>query len=337
MLPDSNFLSAPVWLINLLHIVTLSLHLMAMNFVFGGLIVLLFAKIKDKWNNPAVANYVKMLPNIMAATVSFGVAPLLFAQLLYPRQIYSSAIVSAWFWLLITAAAIISYYLFYAATFGKNQNRTKTYLTLAVIGLFYISFVYSSVFSLAEHPVQTAELYAANQSGMVINPAVGTYIFRWLHMVLGAITVGAYFVGVFGKNNDELFQQAKKFFLYGMVSAMVIGFAYMFTLGDLLRPFMRSIGIWMIMLGLIFSLGSLHFFMKKKLCLSGIMLSVSFVGMVIARHTVRLLRLEDYLSLESMKFVPQWSIFIIFLICFVIAIALIWYMLKLFFAKDQTT
>ena len=77
MLPDSNFLSVPLWIIDTLNIVTLSLHLVAMNFMFGGIIILLFGKFEDKWNNPIVEKFIKLFPNAMAMTVSFGVAPLL--------------------------------------------------------------------------------------------------------------------------------------------------------------------------------------------------------------------------------------------------------------------
>ena len=98
-LPDYNFLSAPLWLITTLHIVTLSLHFVAMNFLFGGTVVLLFGRMAGKWNDPAVRDYIKLLPSSMAATVTLGVAPLLFLQLVYYQQAYSAAIVSAWVWL----------------------------------------------------------------------------------------------------------------------------------------------------------------------------------------------------------------------------------------------
>jgi len=53
-LPDYNFLSAPLWLVTVLHIVTLTLHFLAMNFVVGGLIAILWGKFTDRWNNPVV-------------------------------------------------------------------------------------------------------------------------------------------------------------------------------------------------------------------------------------------------------------------------------------------
>ncbi|KAA3633780.1 MAG: hypothetical protein DWP97_08370 [Calditrichaeota bacterium] len=336
-LPDYNFISAPLWLVTVLHIVTLSLHLIAMNFLFGGIIVLIFGKVTNKWENAVVQKFIKLFPNAMAATVSFGVAPLLFVQLVYAKQVYSASIVSGWFWLMIIVVAIITYYLLYASSFAKKTDgKQKVYLTIAMVGLLYISFVYSSVFSLAEKPDLYAALYAQNQSGLVLNTDIGSYLFRWLHMVFGAITVGGFFVGLLGRNDDEVFKLGKNFYLWGMVGSIATGFAYMLGLGEMLKPFMRSPGIWLVTVGFFLSLGSLHFMFKKKFLMSSIMLGVSFLSMVITRHVVRLLALEGFFDPSSLPVNPQWGIFIIFLILFVLMVAVVWYMLKLFFGPQET-
>jgi hypothetical protein len=119
-LPDYNFLPAPLWLITILHVVTLTLHLTAMNFLFGSLIVVVFGRIDDKWRDPTVKTFVRLLPTAMAATVTLGVAPLLFLQLVYYQQAYAAAIVSAWPWLMIVVAVIFAYYFLYGASFAAE-------------------------------------------------------------------------------------------------------------------------------------------------------------------------------------------------------------------------
>ena len=334
-LPDYNFLSAPLWLVTILHIVTLTLHFLAMNFLLGGVIVLLMGKFTERWQNPAVQKLLKMFPNAMAATITFGVAPLLFVQLVFAKQVYSASIVSAWFWLMIMVVAIVVYYFLYASSFSINSKVSKagTYLTIGLIGLLYISFIYSSVFSLAERPALIGSLYAANQSGLVINTEIGTYIFRWLHMLLGAVTVGAFFVGLFAGDNEPAFAIAKKFYLWAMVAAMVLGLAYLFTMGDYILPFMRSVAIWLLLVSIVLSLGSLHFFFKKKFVPAALMMIVSLIGMVTIRHFVRLIHLDGLFDPSTIPFQPQWSIFVVFLLCFVIATGLVWYMFRLYFAK----
>lgn len=334
-LPDYNFLSAPLWLVTTLHIVTLTIHFLAMNFVLGGIIVLLLGKFNDKWQNPAVQKLVKLFPNAMAATITFGVAPLLFVQLVFAKQVYSASIVSGWFWLMIFVAAMISYYFLYASSFASNKTGKPvgTYLVLALIGLVYISFIYSSVFSMAERPELYHSLYAGTQSGLLINTDIGSYAFRWLHMLLGAVTVGGFFVGVFGKDNEGAFSVAKTFYLWGMVAAMILGLAYLFTLGEFILPFMRSAAVWLLLVSIVLSLGSLHFFFKKKFWMSGLMMVVSLIGMVFIRHSVRLMHLDGLFDPATIPVKPQWSVFLLFLICFLLAVGLVWYMMRLFFAK----
>ena len=338
-LPDYNFLSAPLWLITILHIVTLTLHFAAMNFLFGGTIVLLFGKMNDKWRDPTVKMYVRLLPTAMAATVTLGVAPLLFVQLVYYQQAYSAAIVSGWLWLGIIDAAIVAYYFFYGASFAADgkPGRMPVFLAISFAMLLFISFVYSTVFSMAERPDLYRMLYADNQTGMVVNTDVGSWIFRWLHMVLGAVTVGGFFVGFIGRKNEPAFQMGKTFFLFGMVVTMLVGLAYLFTLGDYLRPFMRSPAIWLLMVSIVLSLGSLHFFFKKKWLGAGLMLFVSMLGMVVIRHILRLIVLEGHFDPGTIRVAPQWSVFALFLVCFVVAVGLVWYMLRLYITDWRRT
>ena len=333
-LPDYNFISVPFWLLTALHALTLTLHFAAMNFMFGGIVVILLGKIDDRWNNPAVQNFVKLFPSAMAATITFGVAPLLFVQLAFHQQLYSASIVTGWFWLMIITAAIVSYYLLYAAAFTKKMARKGVYLSLALIGLLYISFIYSSTFSMAESPDLTKMLYAERQDGFLVNPDIGSYIFRWLHMILGAVTVGAFFVGWIGRNNEQVAQAGKTFYLWGMVSAMVLGFVYLMTFGKFLLPFMRTPGIWLVTVSLVLSLGSLHFFFKGKFKQSGLMLFASLLAMVLTRHFARLVHLADFYNPADMPVKPQWSVFVLFVLCFVVMLLVLWYMFRLFFKAE---
>jgi MFS family permease len=338
-LPNHDFLSAPLWLITTLHIVTLTLHFAAMNFMVGGVIVILFGRLNDRWNDPTVRKFIKLFPSAMAATITFGVAPLLFVQLVYGGQVYSASIVSGWFWLMIVAVAIVCYYFLYGAAFASEgaHTRLKIYLSIALAGFIYISFVYSSVFSLAERPDLYMALYAGNQAGTVINPEIGSYIFRWLHMLLGAVTVGAFFVGWLGKENEQAYNAGKGFYLWGMVAAMLLGLFYLFSFGEHIVKFMRTPAVYWLLVSIVLSPGSLHFFFKKRFLPSGLMLLVSLVGMVIIRHYVRLMFLADHFSPSSLPVRPQWSIFILFLLCFAVAVWLIGYMLRLFFSSRQQT
>ena len=337
-LPDYNFLSAPLWLITVLHIVTFTLHLVAMNFMVGGIIIVLNGSLNGRRDDSTVEMFIKMFPTIMAATVTLGVAPLLFLQLVYGRQVYAASIVSGWFWIMIFAVVIVCYYCLYIAAFrGKGRKKlVNTCLSIALICFFYISFVYSSVFSMAEHPDLYKALYTVNQSGMVINPDIGSYFLRWLHMLTGAVMVGGFFIGLAGKESEEVFGIGRVFYIGGMIITMAVGLGYIFTFGNNLVPFMKSPATPLLLVSITLSLGSLFYFLRKNFLPSGMMLLVSFAGMVYVRHLLRVLNLKDYFDPAMVPIKSQWLFFTIFLVCFIIAIALIVYMLKLFFQTDNT-
>jgi hypothetical protein len=337
-LPDSNFLSAPLWLVTVLHVITLSLHFLAMNFLFGGILIVLRAGSVNRWQDPVVKKLVRIFPTAMAATVTLGIAPLLFLQLVFPRQVYSAAIVSGWLWLAVIPVVIVTYYALHRASLkGDDATAAKrSSLLLALLGMLYVSLVFSSVFSMAERPGLIHGLYAHDQSGFLLNPEAGDYFLRWLHMILGAATVGGFFAGLIGKDHPEAFASGRSLYLWGMVSASVAGIGYLIVLKPLLPAYMHTPGIWTLTAAIILSLGSLHFFFVKKFLPSGLMLFLSLIGMVTARHYVRLVKLQGQFDPASWRVAPQWSPFILFLICFVLMLAVLIYMLRLFFTAKQT-
>jgi MFS family permease len=331
-LPGYEFLPAPVWLITALHILTLTLHFTAMNILLGGVIVILLGRFGDRWSQPIVKRIVRLLPTVMAATVTLGVAPLLFAQLIYHRQLYAAAIVSGWFWLLIIVAAIAAYYLLYtAALAAEGSRRTRFVVPIALVPLLYIAFVYSSVFSMAERPGLVASLYAAHQGGGAINADVSSWLWRWLHMIAGAVTVGAFFLGIFGRDDSRFHQISRRFLLWGLILSAVLGVIFLLAELDYLKPLMHSAGIWALAASFVLSLGSLHLYFKRRFAPAATLMFLSLGGMVFLRHMLRLIHLEGRLDPEAIPVQPQWTVFVLFLIFFVVALGTVGWMLRVYF------
>ncbi|OGQ27888.1 MAG: hypothetical protein A3I75_05805 [Deltaproteobacteria bacterium RIFCSPLOWO2_02_FULL_50_16] len=332
-LPDYNFLSAPLPLITLLHIFTFSLHLIAMNFMLGGVIIVLWGGFNNRWEDLTVQKFVKLFPTAMAATISLGIPPFLFLQLVYSKQVYAAAIMSGWFWLMIIPVLVVTYYCFYSVSFSQKTNKQYRRLLLWVVllGLLYVSFIYSSIFSMAERPAFMKSLYTLHQSGVMLNTNFGDYLFRWGHMVFGAITIGGFFIGLVGRDNAQAFSVGKTFFLGGMIVTALLGTLYLFTLNEYWAVLMRRGTLYFLSLGIILSFSSLHFFFRKKFMISGTMVFASLITMVTTRHSLRLVRLAEDFDPSLIKIDPQWSIVFFFLFFFVLAIALIGYMLRLYF------
>jgi len=332
-LPGYEFISVPLWLITTLHIVTLALHFAAVGFLFGGLVVLLGGRIEDRWHNATVRQYVTLLPTAMAATITLGVAPLLFTQLVYHRQIYAAAIIGAWFWLLILVLAAVAYYLLYGASFMASASPLAKWLFPAALALLGISFIYSSVFSLAERPDAMKALYAATQSGWGLNPHLGDYLLRWLNMIAGAVAVGGLSFALLARNDEAAFRAGRTFFLGGVIGGIGIGVCRVALLGPELDPFLHSVAFGASMAGAMLALGALFLFTRQKLPLSALLLFLSIVSLVSARHAMRVVRLGETPSPAVTNVQPQWGIFLVFLVCFVLALGLVAYMVRAYFCQ----
>ena len=74
---------------------------------------------------------------------------------------------------------------------GDLAARAPRRLLLAFLALLFVSLVLSSVFTFAERPSAIAEAWAADPSGLVLNPELGRWLPRWLHLVAGALVIGS--------------------------------------------------------------------------------------------------------------------------------------------------
>lgn len=331
-----DFIPSPLWLLLVLHILTLTLHFIAMNLLAGGAAILAYLGMTGRGQTLAARRYLRTLPAIMAATITLGVAPLLFVQLIYPRQVYGASITSGWLWLAIIPLLIVAYYLVYAASLGKPASgHAKWYLLGALAVFLYVSFVYSSVFSMGERMGLIKALYAKSQSGLIVNPALGEYLARWGHMLLGAVTVAGFLLGALAGEDEATFRTAKRIFLWGMLATAALGIVYLFTLSDIIRPFMLGPGIVAVTLGVVLSLMALYFFFTRRLWVAGSLIFVSMLAMVFARHEVRLLRLAGVYDPGTVPVHPQWGVFALFLFFFVVALGVVVWMARAFFSGPK--
>jgi hypothetical protein len=332
--PSYEFLPAPLELLTLLHLVTLTLHFVAMGALVGGLGTLALAGLPGKWQRPAVGRFVRLLPTLMSLTVTLGVAPLLFLQLVYHRQVYAAAIVSAWLWLGLLGAAMIAYYLLYTANRKPESGGTRNPLPLlaALLLLVFVALVFTSVFTLAERPATIAAAWAADSSGAVLNPEVSRWLPRWLHALAGALLVGAFVLAFFAGEDEELAASVRVSALGSAAAAVVLGVAALVGLGDDLVPYMRSPAVWWLLISFVLMLAALHLLFRRQLVPAAGALGVSLFAMVVQRHLARTVVLRDAFDPATIPEASQWGVFALFLACFVAMAAAVAWMLRLFFA-----
>ena len=178
-------LPAPVWLFKTLHNLTLALHLASVDLLLGGLMLaLVFALIGQK--QPA-GMIIHRLPTLMAFVINLGVPPLLFAQVLYGRALYTSSVLIGTYWIAVIFLLMASYYGLYVSAKRADERRAWTAPGLAALLLMLtIAFIYSNNMTLMLRPQVWPAMYHGAPNGFQLNTSDPTLLARWLFFIAGA-------------------------------------------------------------------------------------------------------------------------------------------------------
>ncbi len=148
--------SAPYWFVELFKTIGFALHLIPMGIWLVGipcsLLLWLFGGVTSK---RLAQRFFRQLPLIVTLGVSFGVLPLLFTQLAYPKAFYTTTIVLGAHWFFTTFLAALAYYVSYLAACAARAEkfwRTALYAFLASCCYSLLGLIFSSVWTLFERP-----------------------------------------------------------------------------------------------------------------------------------------------------------------------------------------
>ncbi len=339
----------PYVLFTLLHWLTLTLHFVAMNFLFGGVMLMIISK-TSPYRKLLFAEKLQAFPTSMAATVTLGVAPLLFLQVIYGKFFYSATVISGVNWFLVVPVAIAVYYLLYMASMKENLSDSSRVKLLigAFLGMLYISLTLTTMSDLASKPYLWAEMYKACPGGWSLNPSWGQTIFRWLHIVTGALAVGGIVIQVYTlyhskvKGNRDLMNFGGKMFLMGTLKATIFAIIYLFTLEPMvLIGFLASPGFHVILAAVVLNIVIVWLVFKtstsmnpRPLIFTNMVLTfMAIFLMVMTRHYLRLVFLEGEFDPTMIATQSQTGPMIMFLVTFVIGLVVLFWMLKVYFGK----
>jgi hypothetical protein len=350
--PDPNPLPAPYWVFELLLVVTFALHILAMNFMLGGALLALLARWRQKGNQFGTRIFrdvAKKVPVMMAATISLGIAPLLFVQVLYGQYFYTSSILVAWPWFLVLVFLIAAYYGFYFVSYrGERRPRSAGRVMLFSTTLvLIIGFIYTNNLTLSQVPANWAKKYFSSTSGWDLNLSEPTLLPRYLHFMTAAVAVGGLYLVLLAwskwKQDSEyaraIFQLGGKAFLYATMTQVVIGFWFLFSLPRALRMVFLGadrLATGLLCFGIVGALASI-FMMSAALKKGNIRLAALGVtgitalvvlSMSVMRELLRMAYLKPYYNPRQFAVQTQWSPFLLFLALFVAGAAFWFVMLK---------
>ena len=349
---DPNPLPAPYWVFKLLLIVTFVLHIIAMNFMLGGAVLALASKWRSKSGEAAnriFFDLAKKLPVLLPATITLGIAPLLFLQVLYGQFFYTSSILMAWPWFLVLVFLTVAYYGFYYVSYrgGRNPGKAGKVLFGGTILIFLIGFVFSNNITLSQTPGRWSAKYFADPAGWNLNLSEPTLIPRFLHFFVAAVALGGLllvFMALANWKRDheyarQLLQFGGKAFMYATMAQIVVGVVFLVSLPrDMRMLFMgdNPAATILLMVGLLGAIAAI-FLMSEALrkenlriagCyVPGIMVIV-IAGMSVMRDILGDAYLQPYFHPEQFVVKTQWSVLPLFLALFVAGVILWLVMMK---------
>ena len=321
---DPFGLPAPAWVFELLMLVTMLLHVLFMNLALGGAwlatLLDLLTLVRRGNHNHTVRVIWQAMPVALSFTITTGVAPLLFVQVLFGQFFYTATVFMGFTWFALVPLLIVGFYLVYVLVYRLSSLLTRQLgrwdrapgkrllLSLLCAVLFAaVAWVLTNNHMLSIQPDRWAQRGTWLQNRFGVTPA--TTHPRFAHNVAGAIAVAGLWLAGIGwwrrwrqADPPEIATLITKTglwtFLHMVVLAAIFGVVLFFMLPQevsrrLLSPSVYTVLWWVGLLGVV---GQLMFGVlalqqptrfKWFAGLSACAI-VTLVGMVAVREAVRL-------------------------------------------------
>ncbi|MFH0882650.1 MAG: hypothetical protein V2A56_06675 [bacterium] len=343
MIPSPESIPAPFWLFEILNGLLFLIHILLVNVVLGGSLILLVTRLRTggtelgRTLSGAVCN---KLPATLAMAITIGIAPLLFVQVIYGHLFYSSSVLMGWWWLAVIPALILAYYGIYVHNrMGTSKPQLGTFaIAVSAIIFLYISFTYSNNLTLTERP-EVWGAYLGSRGGTLLNIGDPTLFPRWLHFVTASVAIGGLFMAYVWRRRERhgdarASQRVKKglrVFAYATIVQVVFGFWWLIALpqpimleymgGSIIRTILLMLGILLVFGALAVSLTGR--FLPTLFHLLGIL-----AVMVTMRALLRYSYLRDVFHPSTLELKPQYGVLALFLVILVAGLYAVWVMIK---------
>ncbi len=341
-------LPAPIWLFKLLHIVTLSLHFVAVQMLIGGLLVAIVLSLFRGSPSASVAAraLARRLTVVMTFVINMGVPPLLFSQVLYGRALYASSVLIGIYWISIVLILMLLYRMLYRFTELLNEGRTAWPAgLLAWLLAGCVARLFSTNMTLMLRPEVWQQMYSASAMGRFLPPPDPTLTPRWLLMIAGGMFISGLWLIYLSARKTFTSEEQK--YLAGLGGKLAAGFGVVYLAAgfwasgvqpavvkdglahDALYHFAGLAGYgWLalVAVAIVFGLAAVFSRLAKgAMATTAILLAVLIeILFVVYRDGVRdLTLLSKGFNVWDRAVATNWSVVGIFLVLFVAAIGVI--------------
>ena len=365
LIPPSDPLGipAPAWVFEFLYVLTFFLHIVFMNFILGGMLIVAVNEwLKSRQPHVMQANRIilKVMPVSLSFAITMGVAPLLFVQVLYGQFFYTSNIIMGFYWFIIFILVTIGFYLIYILISKRSKHNQPSIMiqlvsSIAFLIFLFVALLFTNNAVLTENPHYWEAIYTGQAFWLVPD---STLLPRYLHNVIGAVAVGGFWTAALGliqktyhpencEAADFMYKQGLLWAVAATGIEIVIGFYFLMTLGiDRIRAFMQG-GVWFYgwSLSILLALATLMLLMTayfkpdkpKLLWVAGGHLAATLFGMSMGRYLLRKVSLAEHFTVSELVVNPSYSSLALFLVTFVAGLAVLWWLLRAAWKASTTS
>lgn len=337
---DPTALPGPPWLFHVLWVITFLIHLVFVNMVMGGSVLAALSGRGRPGAREIQSFFVEANGWAISFAITFGIAPLLFMQVLFGRFFYTATILLAWQWLGMLGILTLAYYLNYIAKFRLKAGKGAGVVLVVQALLFLVIAAIQVAINVLHLQPGRWESVALQTSAALSDP---TFVPRTLHFVLASVAMAGAVVA-FAATRRPATAEGREVSLgmarFGVRAAFVAtalelvdGFWLLLMLPrEVLKAFMRgglatmgplTVGILLgVLLLVVLSQITDPLSQPKKVRRVAEVMLATIVFMVLTRHQLRGVYLAPWRTDEQVTVVTQWGPLVLFLVVFVLCVGL---------------
>ncbi len=351
LIPAPMQMPSSGYILKTLLIITFFVHFILVNIVLGSAVLATVNAFKKTPLPGGTAADAAFMPDALALAVNFGVAPLLFAQVVYESLLYSSSVLMALWWLAVPLLVMFTYYALYISKGGSRQSNgwRRLLLLLITLLLLFIAFILVTNNTLMLRPDTWPEWFK-KPGGNMLNTGDAVFAPRYLFVLFSALAVGGLFMAarsawrlrglaVNGAEAERLVAGGNERIKYGLhcyqlflLLQFCAGLWLLFALPQHIRAMFTGGGVWTTLaLALAITGGACAILAARNgkvwaaVCLEFAVMLV----LIVARDMTRVAMLAPYAGAKEALPLPvrhgQDAAFAFFLFCAVIGVtALVW-------------
>ena len=175
-----------------------------------------------------------------AFTITLGVAPLLFLQLVYGQLFYTSSVLMAWYWLAVVFLVLLGYYGVYWYQMQHDELGPKGAWVMLVTAVLFliVAFIFTQNITAMLHPQDFYARFMSGKVGKIFGPVPLLNLARLAHFVVAAVALAGLGVALLSSRwrteSPEFADWARRYgvtwFMGGTLVQFLVGLWFLFSL-----------------------------------------------------------------------------------------------------------